>query len=179
MYLKRQLLQNVLYHWRRGVPRILQRGDAHFWLTYPLPRLWIRIWIRIKILSWVRIRIRIKAMRIHSPGLSYLFTSQFTRTVLLSACSILEIKKPVFLYNDMWQKIIMSQVNKLAFFSCCPLVTTLSGWRGGGCTWPGGGCTGGGGGMHVHPVHPPWVLLQKHVDPDPQHCNTRAALCRG
>jgi hypothetical protein len=37
VYLKRQLLQNVLYHWRRGVPRILQRGDAHFWLTYPPP----------------------------------------------------------------------------------------------------------------------------------------------
>jgi hypothetical protein len=39
------------------------------------------------------------------------------------------------------------------------LITSLSGWiGGGGCTWPGGGCIGGGGGgMHVHPVHPPWV----------------------
>ncbi len=36
----------------------------------PLPRSWIRI--RIKILSWIRIRlrIRIKTMRIHSPGLN-------------------------------------------------------------------------------------------------------------
>ncbi len=30
------------------------------------------------------------------------------------------------------------------------LITSLSGWGG-------GGCTGGEGGMHVHPVHPPWV----------------------
>jgi hypothetical protein len=80
----------------------------------------------------------------------------FIHTVLLSACSILEIKKPVFLYNDMWQKIIMSQVNKLAFFSCCPLVTSLSGCGGEGMHMArGGGTHRGGGGMHMHPVHPP------------------------
>ncbi len=52
----------------RGVPR----GDAHFWLTYPLPRIRIWIRIRIKIFSWIRLwlRIRIKTMRIHSPGLN-------------------------------------------------------------------------------------------------------------
>ncbi len=66
-----------------------------------------------------------------------------------------------FIYNDTRQQIIKSQVNWLAFFSCCPvptassfLITTLSGW-GGGDAHRRGGCTGGGGGMHVHPVHPP------------------------
>jgi hypothetical protein len=32
-----------------------------------------------------------------------------------------EIKRLFFIYNDTRQKIIKSQVNKLAFFSCCPL----------------------------------------------------------
>jgi hypothetical protein len=34
---------------------------------------------------------------------------------------MLEIKRLFFIYNDTRQKIIKSQVNKLAFFSCCPL----------------------------------------------------------
>jgi hypothetical protein len=65
----------------------------------------------------------------------------FIHTVLLSACSILEIKRLFFIYNDTRQKIIKSQVNKLAFFSCCPLVTSLSGWGGGDAHGQGGGCT--------------------------------------
>jgi hypothetical protein len=61
----------------------------------------------------------------------------------------------------MRQKIIKSQVNKLAFFSCCPLphLSNNQPFRlgRGDAHGRGGGCTGGGGGMHVHPVHPPWV----------------------
>jgi hypothetical protein len=64
--------------------------------------------------------------------------------------------------GDTQQKIIKSQVNKLAFFSCCPLPHLFSSpafqaEEGGGCTWPGGRGDAhgrGGGGMHVHP---PWV----------------------
>jgi hypothetical protein len=68
----------------------------------------------------------------------YRFNGMFAKPLLFS------------IYNDTRQKIIKSQVNKLAFFSCCPvstassfLITSLSGWGGGGCTWPGGegGCT--------------------------------------
>jgi hypothetical protein len=58
------------------------RGDAHFLADLPPPQIWIRIRIRIKILSWIRIRI--KTMRIHSPGLSYLFTSHALFCCLLA-----------------------------------------------------------------------------------------------
>jgi hypothetical protein len=60
--------------YEQGRTQEFARGDAHFWLTYPLPPriwIWIRIRIRIKILS--SIRIRIKTMRIHSTGLYCFF----------------------------------------------------------------------------------------------------------
>ncbi len=78
----------------RGVPRILQGGMHIFGWPTPLPPrpIWIWIRIRIKILSWIRIRI--KTMRIHSPGLN-------TKDCCL-----------IYYYV---------KVNKLAFFSCCPL----------------------------------------------------------
>jgi hypothetical protein len=42
----------------QGRTQDFARGDAHFWLTYPLPP------------PRIRLRIRIKTMRIHSPGLN-------------------------------------------------------------------------------------------------------------
>ncbi len=56
----------------RGLPRILPGGCTFLADLPPPPRIWIRIRIRIKIFSWIRIRlwIRIKTMRIHSPGLN-------------------------------------------------------------------------------------------------------------
>ncbi len=84
----------------------------------------------------------------------------FTRTVLISACSILEIKRLFFIYNDTRQKNYQIAGKQTCIFFLLPtassfLLTSLSGW--GGCTWPGGGMHRGVGGMHVHPAHPPWV----------------------
>jgi hypothetical protein len=114
-------------------------------LPPPPPRIWIWIRIRIRILSWIRIqlRIRIKTMRIHSPGLNcqkivvYLHCRcrrswpttnihRSKRRFLLAKMSItfsrsMSIKRLFFIYNDTQQKIIKSQVNKLPFFSSCPL----------------------------------------------------------
>jgi hypothetical protein len=57
---------------------------------------------------------------------------------------MLEIKRLFFIYNDTRQKIIKSQVNKLAFFSCCPLphLSHNQPFR------LGGGDAHGRGGMH-------------------------------
>ncbi len=61
---------------------------------------------------------------------------------------MLGIKRLFFIYNDMRQKIIKSLVNKLAFFSCCPLphLFSQSAFQAGGDAHGRGGDAHGGEG---------------------------------